>query len=71
MSNLLHRSTHRPVRPLRTAVLLYCPQVDHDINDLKSNVEKSKNDTIKTVITILGTFSAIAFTVSRLMGTST
>ncbi|MEW5309028.1 MAG: hypothetical protein WDW38_000941 [Sanguina aurantia] len=40
-------------------------KVDHDINDLKSSVEKAKNDTIKSVITILGTFSAIAFTISR------
>ena len=40
-------------------------KVDRDINELKSSVEKAKNDTIKSVITILGTFSAIAFTISR------
>uniref|UniRef100_A0A7S0X0E3 Uncharacterized protein n=1 Tax=Chlamydomonas leiostraca TaxID=1034604 RepID=A0A7S0X0E3_9CHLO len=42
-------------------------KVDRDINELKSSVEKAKNDTIKSVITILGTFSAIAFTISRFM----
>ncbi|GFR47733.1 hypothetical protein Agub_g9497 [Astrephomene gubernaculifera] len=40
-------------------------KVDREINELKSSVEKAKNDTIKSVITILGTFSAIAFTISR------
>ncbi|KAF5841113.1 chloroplast tscA maturation factor [Dunaliella salina] len=40
-------------------------KVDRDINELKSSVEKGKNDTIKSVITIIGTFSAIAFTISR------
>ncbi|KAG2453037.1 hypothetical protein HYH02_002372 [Chlamydomonas schloesseri] len=40
-------------------------QMDRDINELRSSVEKAKNDTIKSVITILGTFSAIAFTISR------
>jgi hypothetical protein len=38
--------------------------VDHDINDVKSSVEKAKNDTIKSVILILGTFSTVAFTIS-------
>ncbi|KAJ9506574.1 hypothetical protein QJQ45_019006 [Haematococcus lacustris] len=42
-------------------------KVDRDINELQSAIEKSKNDTIKSVITILGTFSAIAFTISRFM----
>lgn len=42
-------------------------KLDRDINDLKASVEKSKNDVIKSVITILGTFSAIAFTMSRFM----
>lgn len=42
-------------------------KLDRDINDLKAAVEKSKNDVIKSVITILGTFSAIAFTMSRFM----
>jgi hypothetical protein len=42
-------------------------KVDHDINDVKSSVEKAKNDTIKSVILILGTFSTVAFTISRLV----
>jgi len=42
-------------------------KVDRDVNELKSALEKAKNDTIKSVITILGTFSAVAFTISRLM----
>ena len=42
-------------------------KVDHDINDVKSSVEKEKNDTIKSVILILGTFSTVAFTISRLV----
>eukprot|EP00798_Chlamydomonas_sp_ICE-L_P022860 gene22860-30033_t len=45
-------------------------RVDRDINVLKSELERAKNDTIKSVITILGTFSAIAFTISRLTGLS-
>jgi hypothetical protein len=42
-------------------------KLDRDINELKSAVEKSKNDTIKSVITIVGTSSAVAFTVTRLL----
>jgi hypothetical protein len=38
-----------------------------EVNELKATVEKSKNDVIKTVIGVLGTFSAIAFTISRLV----
>ena len=34
---------------------------------MKSSVEKAKNDTIKSVILILGTFSTVAFTISRLV----
>ncbi|GAX75906.1 hypothetical protein CEUSTIGMA_g3349.t1 [Chlamydomonas eustigma] len=41
-------------------------KLDHDVNEVRSSVEKAKNDTIKSVITILGTFSAVAFTISRL-----
>lgn len=42
-------------------------KVNHDINDVKSSVEKAKNDTIKSVILILGTFSTVAFTITRLV----
>lgn len=42
-------------------------KVDHDINDVKSSVEKAKNDTIKSVLLILGTFSTVAFTITRLV----
>jgi hypothetical protein len=42
-------------------------KVDREVNELKSSVEKAKNDTIKSVIALLGTFSAIAFTISRLV----
>lgn len=46
-------------------------KVDHDINDVKSSVEKAKNDTIKSVILLLGTFSTVAFTISRLVAIGT
>ncbi|KAG2490117.1 hypothetical protein HYH03_011423 [Edaphochlamys debaryana] len=46
-------------------------KVDRDVNELRSGVEKAKNDTIKSVITILGTFSAMAFTISRFVQMST
>jgi hypothetical protein len=42
-------------------------KMDREINELKATVEKAKNDTIKTVIGILGTFSAVVFTVTRLI----
>eukprot|EP00877_Chromochloris_zofingiensis_P015058 jgi/Chrzof1/9806/Cz04g16100.t1 len=42
-------------------------KMDRDINELKATVEKAKNDTIKSVITIMGTFTAIVFTISRVM----
>ncbi|KAG1676048.1 hypothetical protein FOA52_014913 [Chlamydomonas sp. UWO 241] len=42
-------------------------KVDRDINELRSLIEKAKNDTMKVVITILGTFSAVAFTISRFL----
>ena len=38
-----------------------------EVNDLRATVERAKNDIIKTVIGVLGTFSAVAFTISRLM----
>lgn len=43
-------------------------KLDRDVNELKATVERSKNDVIKSVIAIMGTFSAIAFTISRLLG---
>ncbi|KAI8467222.1 MAG: chloroplast tscA maturation factor [Monoraphidium minutum] len=42
-------------------------KMDREVNELKATVEKAKNDIIKTVIGVLGTFSAIAFTISRLV----
>ncbi|GBF99759.1 chloroplast tscA maturation factor, partial [Raphidocelis subcapitata] len=42
-------------------------KMDREVNELKATVEKAKNDVIKTVIGVLGTFSAIAFTISRLL----
>lgn len=38
-----------------------------EVNELKATVEKSKNDVIKTVIGVLGTFSAVVFTATRLL----
>jgi hypothetical protein len=40
-------------------------KLDREVNELKATVEKAKNDVIKSVIAIMGTFSAIAFTISR------
>ena len=38
-----------------------------ETNELKAMMEKSKNDVVKTVIAVMGTFSAVTFTLSRLM----
>ncbi len=51
---------------MRDKVIELQLKLDHDVNEVRSSVEKAKNDTIKSVITILGTFSAVAFTISRL-----
>ena len=40
-------------------------KLDREVNELKATVEKAKNDVIKSVIAIMGTFSAITFTISR------
>lgn len=42
-------------------------KVDRELNSLSAQIEKAKNDVIKTVIAVLGTFSAVAFTVTRLL----
>ena len=42
-------------------------KVDRELNGLSAAIEKAKNDIIKTVIAVLGTFSAVAFTVTRLI----
>jgi hypothetical protein len=38
-----------------------------EVNDIRAGMEKAKNDIIKSTIAIMGTFSAIAFTITRLM----
>jgi hypothetical protein len=38
-----------------------------EVNDLRAGMEKAKNDIIKSTIAIMGTFSAIAFTITRLV----
>jgi hypothetical protein len=40
-----------------------------EVNDIRAGMEKAKNDIIKSTIAIMGTFSAIAFTITRLMAT--
>ena len=42
-------------------------KLDRDVNDLRAAVEKAKTDIIKSVIAIIGTISAITFTISRVM----
>lgn len=42
-------------------------KLDREVNELRARVETSKNDVIKSVIAIMGTFSAIAFTISRFL----
>lgn len=42
-------------------------KVDRELNSLAAAIEKAKNDIIKTVIAVLGTFSAVAFTITRLL----
>lgn len=44
-------------------------KLDREVNDIRAGMEKAKNDIIKSTIAIMGTFSAIAFTITRLMGT--
>jgi hypothetical protein len=56
------RALRRPLSPPITPT-----PTPQEVNELKATVEKSKNDVIKTVIGVLGTFSAIAFTISRLV----
>jgi predicted amino acid dehydrogenase len=48
------------------AAALCCLQ---EVNDIRAGMEKAKNDIIKSTIAIMGTFSAIAFTITRLMAT--
>jgi hypothetical protein len=43
---------------------LMCVQ---EVNDIRAGMEKAKNDIIKSTIAIMGTFSAIAFTITRLV----
>jgi hypothetical protein len=42
-------------------------RLDREISETRALVERSKNDVIKSVIAIMGTFSAIAFTVTRIV----
>lgn len=58
---------HYPLDPLLGCLLLFSGPHEQEVNELKATVEKAKNDVIKTVIGVLGTFSAIAFTISRLV----
>ncbi|KAF6251814.1 hypothetical protein COO60DRAFT_582446 [Scenedesmus sp. NREL 46B-D3] len=44
-------------------------KLDREVNDIRAGMEKAKNDIIKSTIAIMGTFSAIAFTITRLMAT--
>eukprot|EP00775_Hariotina_reticulata_P002449 gene2449-2752_t len=44
-------------------------KMDREVNDIRAGVEKAKNDIIKSTIAIMGTFSAIALTITRLMST--
>lgn len=42
-------------------------RIDRELSSCNALIERSKNDVIKSVIAIMGTFSAIAFTVTRLV----
>lgn len=42
-------------------------KMDREVNDIRAGMEKAKNDIIKSTIAIMGTFSAIAFTITRLV----
>lgn len=55
----------------KCAVLCCCAALCwlQEVNDIRAGMEKAKNDIIKSTIAIMGTFSAIAFTITRLMAT--
>jgi hypothetical protein len=42
-------------------------KLDRCVSELNALIEKSKTDLIKSVIAIFGTFSAIVFTITRLV----
>jgi hypothetical protein len=57
-------NSHTHAAPLSLCTF---PCTLQEINDVRAGIEKGKNDIIKSTIAIMGTFSAIAFTITRLM----
>lgn len=51
----------------RCACVVHSHPAPQEVNELKADIEKAKNEVVRSVIAIVGTFSAITFTVSRLM----
>lgn len=60
-----HFAAH-PACVLLFAVCAAC-LATQEVNDIRAGMEKAKNDIIKSTIAIMGTFSAIAFTITRLV----
>jgi hypothetical protein len=65
LPSAVHVATH-PCCAVHTPA---SPHHLQEVNDIRAGMEKAKNDIIKSTIAIMGTFSAIAFTITRLMGT--
>jgi hypothetical protein len=60
------RPSHKQLSMPVTCPVAVCVHAQ-EVNDLRAGMEKAKNDIIKSTIAIMGTFSAIAFTITRLV----
>lgn len=60
----MHQCCHTAAAHSNMVCLLWLVQ---EVNDIRAGMEKAKNDIIKSTIAIMGTFSAIAFTITRLV----